>query len=134
MRDADELARIERFAHSIRHADSSSVAPSMFQRLAQLLCEAARLYVESRAASTVLPPSVLHGEFNGFLTMFGFAAPASGSAGDAAVDDAAGGVSERDGQEEDLDWDNLQGQPHGPDDWYQSNEDMTGLLDEDIFY
>lgn len=132
--DAADLSRIEKFAMSLRPANTSAGGMSMMQRLLQLLYETARLYVESRGTSTTPDYALVHGEFNSYMSMLGFAAPAASLGDDVAGEGAGEEETGTDGQDDDMGWHNVQQQQHPLGDWYRDNQDMMGLLDEDVLY
>jgi hypothetical protein len=108
--DAAELDRLDRFAASLQPDPDSSESPTHPYRLYSLLCQAARLYFNLNATSSVMDqPLIPHlpqasGSFD--FAQYGMAA-----AGDAAVATS----------------NELSG-------WYYENQQIMSLLNDNILY
>ncbi|KAI0183892.1 hypothetical protein EV127DRAFT_445642 [Xylaria flabelliformis] len=112
--DDTDLHYLDRFSESLRHGEPSSESITHPYRLYSLLCQAARLYIKQN------PDTSLHGIDMGTVdpwSVFDFAAFGNGAASHGA-----------DGS--DL------GQPplHGLSHWFYGNQQLMGLLDDDIMF
>jgi len=112
--DTADLARLERFTATLQPDDSSPESITHPHRLYELLCQAARLHIDSNVASTDLTVAIssedaLH-EFD--FTDFG--------------------VEEGATANETLE----AGDPHmyGLSDWYYGNQQIMSLLDDDVVF
>ncbi|KAI1392962.1 uncharacterized protein F4822DRAFT_146949 [Hypoxylon trugodes] len=114
--DFADLARLENFATSLGPGTDSSESFTHPYRLYDLLCKAARIYIDrnipssSTDATLVDNPSISLGQFD-----FGSIVPDAGmvEGGNLGIDDA---------------------QMYDLSDWYYSNQQIMNLLDEDLMF
>ncbi|KAI0149689.1 hypothetical protein F4776DRAFT_174560 [Hypoxylon sp. NC0597] len=108
--DYADVARLDRFAASLRYEDSAESATHPY-RLYELLCQAARLYIESN--NTSLPPDpTLIENLPDTLGQFDFAHFGAETGNTDGGDVRGFGLS----------------------DWYYSNQQIMNLLDEDVMF
>ncbi|KAF2877676.1 hypothetical protein BDV95DRAFT_535423 [Massariosphaeria phaeospora] len=113
--DIDDLAFLDRFEASLRPEADSSKSITHPYRLYELLCQAARLYIESVSFPATVDP-VLSQKFPGFLGEF---------------EPSHFGEVGSPGRDTSID---ANTQMFGLSDWYYSNQQMMSLLDEDIAF
>lgn len=114
--DVADLARLDRFAASLQPEAASLESITHPHRLYELLCQAARLYIDFNIPCSLADPTSTHnlpdsfGEFD--FTPFGT------EAGAAPNETLEAGSP----------------QTYGLSDWYYSNQQMMSLLDEDVMF
>ena len=110
-----ELARLERFAASLQPEAGSEELVSAAAGLYDLLCKAARLYIEQRLPSLRVDGDAVEQQQQDRFDEFDFA--------DYIVDGGTGidGLVGTDGI-----------QPAGLSDWYNGNQQIMSLLDDDV--
>jgi hypothetical protein len=114
--DVDDLARLERFAASFELEQSSMKPTTSFQRVYELLCQAARLYIEANTPSLTENQTLSYNARNSpnniNVTNFDLGART-------VVNEALeSGVP----------------QTYDLSDWYFGNQQFMNLLDEDITF
>ncbi len=114
--DVDDLARLDRFAASLKPEQTATQPVTHPYRLYELLCRAARLYIETNNPSSVTDPS-LDQNFISPADAFYFAR-FDMEAG-TAVNES---LLSRDSQADRLG------------DWYFGNQQLMSLLDEDVMF
>ncbi|KIX01886.1 uncharacterized protein Z518_07825 [Rhinocladiella mackenziei CBS 650.93] len=114
--DVTDLARLDRFAASFRPEGTSSESTTHPRRLYELLCQTARIYIDSNTLPSVEDPAMSH-PLQGSSTEFGFT-PFGIGPGAAADETSTNGMSPDCG---------LSG-------WYYDNQQIMSLLDDDIIF
>ena len=119
--DIDDMERLERFAASLQPEQTSAKPAANIQRLYELLCQAARLYIDTKTSShltaeQILPYDALNPTEIITLTNFDMGA--------------------RTLVNEPLEPGNLEpgNQPYSLSDWYSGNQQLMSLLDDDITF
>ena len=114
--DVADLARLDQFAASLQPEATSPGSATHPYRLYKLLCQAARLYVDSKIPSLPEDPTLTHNLPNS-LDEFDFA--------DFEIrTEAAANETLQAGDP----------QTYGLSDWYYSNQQMMSLLDDDVMF
>ncbi|KAI0456635.1 fungal-specific transcription factor domain-containing protein [Xylaria acuta] len=111
--DGADLYYLDRFSESLQHGESSAESITHPYRLYNLLCQAARLYIKQN------PPTSLNGVDMGTIdpwSVFDFA-----SFGNEASNGAGGS-------------DVSQPLSHGLSHWFYGNQQLMGLLDDDVMF